>query len=159
MVSFAASCILDPKKEPEDKIPTPGASFETLKEKDHTLVNLELLFNEFNSSEYDRLLDSDFTFFFSDADFSSANLTDADFSQYRVIKRKPLSVHYHQSRLLTNPACEMELNVLSLKDVSKNTFSSLLLFVVCCSLCTKTRVSRTKNMDRNKPIIEMPIPK
>ncbi len=70
VVCVAASCILDPKKEP-DKEPAPPVSFESLKEKDHTLANLELLFNEYNATEYQRLLDDKFIFFFSDADFSS----------------------------------------------------------------------------------------
>jgi hypothetical protein len=70
VVSVAASCILDPQKEP-DKPPTVTVSFETLKEKDHTLINLELLFNEYNVTEYKRLLNDNFIFFFSDADFSS----------------------------------------------------------------------------------------
>jgi hypothetical protein len=76
ILAVASSCILDPKKEPEDKLPPAGATFEDLKEKDDTLVNLELLFNEYNSSEYDRLLDGDFLFFFSDADFSSGKTPD-----------------------------------------------------------------------------------
>lgn len=42
-----------------------------LTQKDRVLVGLELLFNEFNSTEYQRLLDDDFVFFFSDADYSS----------------------------------------------------------------------------------------
>lgn len=44
---------------------------EPLKEKDNTLFHLELLFNEYNLTEYDKLLDDDFVFSFSAADFSS----------------------------------------------------------------------------------------
>ncbi len=42
-----------------------------LEQKDGVLKGLELLFNEFNSTGYQRLLDDDFVFFFSDADYSS----------------------------------------------------------------------------------------
>jgi len=42
-----------------------------LEVKDNTLLHLELLFNEFNPTEYDKLLADDFVFFFSDADHNS----------------------------------------------------------------------------------------
>jgi hypothetical protein len=42
-----------------------------LQQKDGTLFNLELLYNNFNAAENDRLLDENFVFYFSDADFSS----------------------------------------------------------------------------------------
>jgi hypothetical protein len=65
-----ASCILDPKEKPEDKTPTPVVDFKDLTEKDHILFNLQLVFNEFNSTEYDKMLDGDFINYFSEADFA-----------------------------------------------------------------------------------------
>jgi hypothetical protein len=51
--------------------PRPEPSeFKSLAEKDDALFNLELLFNAYNSAEYDRLLGESFVFIFSDADFS-----------------------------------------------------------------------------------------
>lgn len=64
-VAFALAC-------DSDEIGTttlPVDEPDPLKEKDGTLFVLELLFNEYNATEYDRLLDNDFVFFFSDADF------------------------------------------------------------------------------------------
>jgi hypothetical protein len=73
-VSFlAGSCILDPKKVPPDK-KTTGGTYKSLKSKDDVLLNLELSYNERNLTQYDKLLDDNFTFFFSDADFSSGKV-------------------------------------------------------------------------------------
>jgi hypothetical protein len=94
LVSLAASCILDPKQEPTKDPPQP-IRFESLKEKDHTLINLELLFNEFNSTEYDRLLDDDFIFFFSDADFSSGKTPE---QWNRVVETTSYANFYDKNR-------------------------------------------------------------
>jgi hypothetical protein len=64
------SCILDPKKEPPKEEPPPP-TFESLKEKDHTLFNLEEAYKQRNIVEYDKLLDDFFVFHFAEADWGA----------------------------------------------------------------------------------------
>ena len=72
VVAVASSCILDPKESKPEGPPPPPVEWPDLTQKDDILFSLEMLFNsEFNESQYDKLLDDDFVFFFSDADFSS----------------------------------------------------------------------------------------
>jgi hypothetical protein len=71
LVCMAASCILDPKKEEIDDVVIKPRDFKPLTEKDHILYNLEILYNSFDKDQYDKLLDANLTFFFSDADFSN----------------------------------------------------------------------------------------
>jgi hypothetical protein len=53
--------------------PGPPSSFEDLSQRWHVLHNLENVFNLQNATEYDRLLDEDFVFFFSTEDVASGN--------------------------------------------------------------------------------------
>jgi hypothetical protein len=65
-----SSCILDPKKEPPGNNGGNTGTYKSLKEKDDVLENLELLYNQRNETQYARLLDENFTFFFSPTDFA-----------------------------------------------------------------------------------------
>jgi len=56
--------------QPEKKTTT-GPTFKTLETGDNLLQNLELAFNTYDETEYDKLLDDDFIFYFSPSDFSS----------------------------------------------------------------------------------------
>jgi hypothetical protein len=82
--------------------PPPGDP-DRLKEKDGALFLIMLLFNEYDASEYDRLLDTGFVYFFGEADYSAGrtpewwsraievtaydNFFDSDRSEDRVISR------------------------------------------------------------------------
>lgn len=64
------SCILDPKEKKDDDRP-PTQAFKSLKEKDHTLFNFELAYNNRDFNEYKKLTDEDesvFIFTFRQAD-------------------------------------------------------------------------------------------
>jgi hypothetical protein len=67
------SCILDPKKAKEDT-PTVIKEYEDLKEKDDVLWNLELAYNDRNIKQFERLLDDEFVFFFSEADYNEGGV-------------------------------------------------------------------------------------
>ena len=79
-MSALNSCILDPEKTP-DKDDGGGTTqtFKSLEVRDDVLDNLELAYNTRNINEYDRLLDADFTFFFSPNDVNEGNV---QFSQW-----------------------------------------------------------------------------
>jgi hypothetical protein len=66
---LTTSCILDPKEEKVGDPPAP-VEFKDLSEKDHLLFNLELAYNERDMDRYAELLDDNFTFYFSDADYN-----------------------------------------------------------------------------------------
>lgn len=68
--SFTA-CFLDPEQKTPDEDTQPKASFEDLSERWHVLHNLEAAYNQKIPTEYDRILDDAFVFFFSQEDFSS----------------------------------------------------------------------------------------
>ncbi len=71
-VGLVSSCILDPKEKPPDPTTPPTRTYQDLTERDHVLNNLELAFNEKNKVGYYDLLDPDFIFFFSQADYNSS---------------------------------------------------------------------------------------
>jgi hypothetical protein len=60
----------DEVTQPEIKTPA-GPAFKTLDTGDNLLYNLELAFNVYDEAQYDKLLDENFVFWFSAADFSS----------------------------------------------------------------------------------------
>jgi len=68
---LAGSCILDPKKAPPKKGGPIGQEYRSLKEKDDVLINLQLAYNDRNISQYDKLLDDDFIFIFSQTDWQA----------------------------------------------------------------------------------------
>jgi len=85
-VSFVAlsalnSCILDPKKTPDKPDGGGGGNqtFKSLEVRDDVFNNLELAYNTRQINEYDRLLDDNFTFFFSPNDVSEGTV---QFSQW-----------------------------------------------------------------------------
>lgn len=73
LVFGVTSCILDPKNEPDPPGGGGGGGgqFEDLSERDHVLINLEEAYNTKNYNEYARLVDDDFSFFFSKTDIDS----------------------------------------------------------------------------------------
>ncbi len=71
VIFIAVGSIISCDPDKKTVVKAPVVEPDPLEIKDNTLFHLELLFNEFNSTEYDKLLDDDFVFFFSDADFSS----------------------------------------------------------------------------------------
>jgi hypothetical protein len=79
VAGLTTSCILDPKEQKEGDDTKPPVVFKDLLEKDDVLFNLELAYLERNAKEYDRLLDDNFTFIFSEADYNSGEV---DFPQW-----------------------------------------------------------------------------
>ena len=89
--------------QPVNKTPT-GPAFKALDTGDNLLYNLELAFNTYDETEYDKLLDENFVFYFSPSDFSSGrtpeqwdgaaelaaynNYFDDTLSQNRVLSRE-----------------------------------------------------------------------
>jgi hypothetical protein len=63
-----ASCIFDPEKTPGGEEKKPPPSYEDLSEKDHVLFNLQLLYPRYDWQEFNRVLDDDLIFFFSEDD-------------------------------------------------------------------------------------------
>ena len=82
---IATSCGDD---DPVAPPPLKDDDFKDLTQKDDVLFNLEWLFNEFNQSQYDKLLDDDFVFFFSDADFSSGRTPKQWTREYEIMAYK-----------------------------------------------------------------------
>jgi hypothetical protein len=70
VAGLTTSCILDPKEEKNVDPPEPVV-FKDLLERDDVLFNLGLAYNERAMVEYNRLLDDNFVFIFSEADFNS----------------------------------------------------------------------------------------
>ena len=66
------ACFLDPEQTPppEDK---PAEQFKDLTEQNDVLFNLRESYDQRNGDEYDRLVDDDFVFFFSDGDVATGN--------------------------------------------------------------------------------------
>ena len=64
-VPIGIACEDDPVRPPDD---TATPKFENLSQRNHVLNNLELDYNLRNFSRYDQLLDTDFTFYFDEAD-------------------------------------------------------------------------------------------
>jgi hypothetical protein len=64
-ILLAVSCGDDKITPPE---PKPTVDFKNLQNKDDVLFNLELAYNERNMSEYDKLLDENFTFMYRGED-------------------------------------------------------------------------------------------
>jgi hypothetical protein len=67
------SCILDPQKKKDEEPPVPK-EFKSLKEKDDVLWNLELAYNLPDIEEFRKLLDDEFIFFFSEADYGTGDI-------------------------------------------------------------------------------------
>lgn len=74
---LTTSCILDPEKKKDDPNPPVVKDFKSLKEKDDVLWNLELAYNLRERWEFEKLLDADFLFFFSEADYSTGNIPES----------------------------------------------------------------------------------
>jgi hypothetical protein len=67
LVAAMSSCIFSPEKDTGDPV-EPAKKFEDLSQRSHVLNNIELAYNKRNITQYDRLLDDNFTFFFSTGD-------------------------------------------------------------------------------------------
>ena len=74
VAGMTTSCILDPKEQKKDDDDKPKVDFKDLTEMDHVLFNLELAYNESRMDEYDKLLDENFTFILSEADYNSGEV-------------------------------------------------------------------------------------
>jgi hypothetical protein len=70
IVFMFSSCILDPKEKLSKKEPPPSP-WEDLKEKDDVFHNLLEAYKQMNIVQYDRLLDEEFIFHFSQADIEN----------------------------------------------------------------------------------------
>ena len=68
VVGLTASCIFDPEKTPGGGDEKPPPSYKDLAEKDDVLFNLQLLYPQYDWVEYNRVLDDDLIFFFSEDD-------------------------------------------------------------------------------------------
>lgn len=89
VVGLTASCILDPKEDkPKDAVEPPD--FKDLSEKDHVLHNLALAYNEGRYEEYDKLLDEDFTFIVSEADFNDGVIEVRQWGRDREVRANTL---------------------------------------------------------------------
>ena len=71
IAGLTTSCIFDPKEQKEPGDPPDPVVYKDLTEKDDVLYNLQLAYNERDFVEYQKLLDDNFIFIFSDTDFSS----------------------------------------------------------------------------------------
>jgi len=71
IAGLTTSCILDPKEQKEGDDTKPPVVFKDLQERDDVLFNLELAYNERRYDEYDKLLDDNFTFIFSEWDYDN----------------------------------------------------------------------------------------
>jgi hypothetical protein len=74
IAGLTTSCILDPKKTKEEDTTPVIEDFEDLTQQDHVLHNLQLAYNLRNIKEFERLLDDEFTFFFSEADYGTGDI-------------------------------------------------------------------------------------
>jgi hypothetical protein len=72
------SCILDAKQD-RQVIKPPKGEFLPLDTRDNVLNNLQAAYNQRNISQYDKLLDANFTFFFSPTDVQNGTV---QFSQW-----------------------------------------------------------------------------
>ena len=68
VAGLTASCIFDPEKTPGGGDEKPPPSYKDLAEKDDVLFNLQLLYPQYDWVEYNRVLDDDLIFFFSEDD-------------------------------------------------------------------------------------------
>lgn len=68
VAGLTASCIFDPEKTPGGEDTKPPPSYKDLTEKDDVLFNLQLLYPQTDATEYNRVLDDDLIFFFSEVD-------------------------------------------------------------------------------------------
>lgn len=66
---FAGVISLSCDSEKTTPVQPPQETYRSLAEKDHVVTNLGLVHNEFNQTEYDKLLDDDFMFIFSAVDY------------------------------------------------------------------------------------------
>ena len=62
------SCIFDPQTKPPGLEPPTSKPYKSLKQRDHVFFNLEKAYNEMQKDQYNRILDENFTFFFSQND-------------------------------------------------------------------------------------------
>jgi hypothetical protein len=80
------SCILDPKN---DKDPPPidtTRTFKNLSQRDHVLINLETAYNQRHFNQFEKLLDANFTFFFSQTDIDSNFVQDESWGRDRELR-------------------------------------------------------------------------
>jgi len=68
IISVAPACDDDEVVPSCDPCPPPVAQFQNLTEPEHVLNNFELAYNKRNISQYDKILDVDFTFFLTPGD-------------------------------------------------------------------------------------------
>jgi hypothetical protein len=75
LVASLATISCDAEKtSPTDTGNINTTKFTNLQNKDDVLYNLELAYNERNPSEYNKLLDDNFTFIFSEADYNEGGV-------------------------------------------------------------------------------------
>ncbi|MDH4038545.1 MAG: hypothetical protein OEX18_13785 [Candidatus Krumholzibacteria bacterium] len=67
LAALTSSCIFDPKKD-DGPPPPPTGDYKDLTNRSDVLFNLQKSYNDRNMTEYERILDDNFTFFLSDGD-------------------------------------------------------------------------------------------
>ena len=75
------SCIFNAEEGGDNGGPPPPAAFKSLKERDDVLINVRLSYTQRNDNQYDRLLDKDFTFFFSPEDVAQGKVQAAQWGR------------------------------------------------------------------------------
>ena len=70
------SCIFDAEQGTPPDGGTPPPAFKSLKNREDVLFNLKLAYNERNINQYNKLLDNNFTFFFSAVDVREGKVRD-----------------------------------------------------------------------------------
>jgi len=105
VAGLTTSCILDPKEQKKDDDDKPKVDFKDLTEMDDVLFNLELAYNESRMDEYDKLLDENFTFILSEADYNSGEVDVPQWDRDREV---------HVNTDILNPNLAGDLRVISI---------------------------------------------